>query len=603
MTKNLTIDQKQLDTIKNAQSLEEATKLGFIDRIMDKLFSRNKAEVHKQLYFLFQEHSSSSAEGIIQKAQAFDRLTQLVDRKYRSSLTMSVTQAPLGEQSHKVSFKFKLQELPFSLEFSCSNLPEELSPKSVAQQWLKAEQGKHLMLHCPCDGWQQLMEQFQQDSEEVIIQMYQTNLDDAATLESDTVYPDSISEEDKSVFQEMLRANKTELTTSKLDQIDLAEDTQESPSSKKSQAHGLTPLEAAGKIKKAYRNFRENKEAAIEDARVKGAKHAVMTNKDGTRYFVDPNGLFPMMRRPIYRPSQEVTGAHSKLDRADEQYVRFTHVFESNLDQTLTDPIGDIDLHEIGRLEEHLEQQDYFADALNELKHALPNSSFQGRSIQAGMQGFLDDQGRRIAVNGGENTKQFVDRTNTSIPLQAFHIACEDLASAHKHGIYFRDIKNENLLYRDHQVGSNGRKIPIENPKVNFIDLDEMYTPNYGSAYRRCGAEPYMTTELLAGKEDGDKSIIESADNYAMLISLLQSVSVTIMKNIPTYSHSRADMFEHGILHEESNSAEHRAMLNQVLTQVIKPEHLEQVQNFLREPTEYPLENPLDKVINWQASL
>ncbi|WP_133405580.1 hypothetical protein [Parashewanella tropica] len=613
-TKNLTINQKQLETIRNAQSLEEATKLGLIDRVLDKFFSRNKAEVHKQLYFLFQETAPSHAEDIINKAQAFDRLTQLVDPKHRSNLKVLVEQAPLGEQSHKVTFQFQLQDFPLSLEFSFNSLPENITPASITQQWFLAEQGTRLLRHTSCEGWQQLMEQLQLESEEVITQIYQTSPTDAETLESDEIYPDSVSEEDQSAFQDMLRANKKEPVTSELAPTDAVDDTLSSATPQKGQAHGLTPQKAVGKIEKAYRNFKQNKAAALEGARETGAKHAVMTSKDGTRYFVDPNGLFPMMRRPISRPSEQVSGASSKLDRADEQYLRFAHVDERELDKTLLDPNVDIDHYDLSRLENDFEKQEYFVEALTELQQALPNSSFNGRAIQPGMLGFMDPQGRRLAVNGGENTELFLQRTRRPIPLQAFKIACEDLASAHQHEIYFRDIKNANLVYREERTGKNGQIVPLDNPQVHFIDLEEMYTPQTGFLAKDCGTPVFMTTELAFAKSQGDKKQIEAADNYAMLLSILRASSVTLMNELPLtqtlehgeedmFEHGEEDMFEHGILHEQSNSAEHRAMLDQVLTQMIKPEYLEQVQRFLQEPTEYPLEESLDEVINWQASL
>ncbi|MBM7074695.1 hypothetical protein JQC92_22250 [Shewanella sp. 202IG2-18] len=114
------IKARRLEAIKKSSSVEEASKLGFFDSILDKLSGGVKKEACRKLFILIGNQGQDGFDRASQSAAAFKDLTQLVVKKDLQLLELTVSPTlAYPEHKHELTIKIKSDQtftltLPFS---------------------------------------------------------------------------------------------------------------------------------------------------------------------------------------------------------------------------------------------------------------------------------------------------------------------------------------------------------------------------------------------------------------------------------------------------------------------------------------------------------
>ena len=348
-------------------------------------------------------------------------------------------------------------------------------------------------------------------------------------------------------------------------------------------------------------------------------------------YFYDVDKVFPAIRAP--QPiSQQVSykpkGASKTLQARDDSYVELTALrpkVRGNRFQRLS-------VTEANQLKKK---------QLTALKEAIGHTTAQGvltlegTSIAPGLQGVYVKDLERIrtvsrnksktrnsqvlAANGGldaSHIRQYhrIDHTPILIPLGAYHQLCSDIKKAHEHQIYFRDLKNRNLLFRQYLETNDGRIKRLHEPKVMLIDIDDVITPTIGiNRTKTLGTNAYRTEQLKLHIESDTTSEYQrnahrkQADNYALLVNILKG-STHEMSDI---SLSREDEYgkvypvKNGVIdHIQNGHNPQREMrkIDAAIQQVVRDDKIKDVKKFLSSPTRHPLREEIFDIIDWSKT-
>src|SRR5690606_20359113 len=118
-----------------------------------------------------------------------------------------------------------------------------------------------------------------------------------------------------------------------------------------------------------------------------------------------------------------------------------------------------------------------------------------------------------LARKGGNDIGKEAEYNDYKLPLESFKLACGDLLDMHKNGIYMRDIKPQNMVYKD--------------GIAKHIDLETVCTPHHSIQPKEeiCGTPCMLTKGLLEDRISGDKirinASLKAGDQFAMLQTMM----------------------------------------------------------------------------------
>ena len=218
---------------------------------------------------------------------------------------------------------------------------------------------------------------------------------------------------------------------------------------------------------------------------------------------------------------------------------------------------------------------------------------------------FAIDETRIIAKNGGIGLHIHCHQNNNVIDIIAYWYAARDLARMHIKGIFIRDIKAENLA-----IG----KVPSRNgqlrDKVFFIDTDETWLPDFQchQQYEEGKYTPEVCTpEILSGRNAGDVKTKKIADEYALLVTMMETTSddkklkfILEFESDEVRSTKSASTQERTVKPPKTvMTSENNDAVRHWIKENIKKEFRGCVHNFLFCPTSNPLPCSLFHVIDW----
>jgi hypothetical protein len=183
------------------------------------------------------------------------------------------------------------------------------------------------------------------------------------------------------------------------------------------------------------------------------------------------------------------------------------------------------------------------------------------------------DEHTWVARNAGgslENARVHID---PPLPLDAFFQSSADLAMAHARGIYHRDIKAENMTFKDGQT--------------YFIDLSFMTTNKPGDKIQPSGTSSHMDYRIISEKY---KEHLKTQDDLGLLITIMGTTEPRVGLAMKYNDFHKVNFYD-----PDGRTAEKRAWIEQN----IAPEYREGVARFLANPEADALPFAVHEAIVW----
>ncbi|RYV01299.1 hypothetical protein SOPP22_12910 [Shewanella sp. OPT22] len=389
-------------------------------------------------------------------------------------------------------------------------------------------------------------------------------------------------------------------------------------------AHHATEKEhsSAVTVQKAFRVQSQrikNYAAKIDETRFERIQ---VLESDHIRFFFDLDKVFP----PVYQPKQSwrhatiPSGSFKFPVSSDHKMIEFSAT-ERRAETSGAVPVSS---------ETNARNKKIFTKMKSILiSDGRPeNNPFQGSTIQPGLQGVVVGEQKLISVRSGEALDTHLIKKCPNGELQhpeCFHQLLVDMELMHENQIFFRDIKESNLLYVDHEKRMDGTIFKLPKPKLMFIDLGDMcFSPDststetpIGNLNLFCGTPSKATWELFEQRQKGDKIAAKSADEYAVLYTFLRSISLTLSKlpQAPCEVRNHQDfmgvnagrlhacgmkesyVFRKGILHHTSLKPAQRQTFIDECEPFIKDDYQGEVIRFLEDPINNPFQHKLSEML------
>ncbi|MCL1079845.1 hypothetical protein D5R81_17100 [Parashewanella spongiae] len=334
---------------------------------------------------------------------------------------------------------------------------------------------------------------------------------------------------------------------------------------------------AQKKIKQAFAEFMVTKKQKVEQAskknkflecRLSTLKHVKHPSGVPVTYYVTDNIKAPLIREPTKVHddlSLKMEGMFKKVTKLDCDFLELTFLARSMFAKSF-------DVNNYNKL----------MDRLVEFPSFSKTRAIRLKTV--------------LACNVGKDLYTHFICIGRTIDYTLFKPLCIDLAKVHKMFIFVRDIKPHNMTIKQNVTLETGALLPLETSKLYFIDLDFMVSEEYERYEHKLGTDLYTTIKLMEAKKRGDKKLIRAADNYALLLTMIESCFDKAhqlgLRDPDGLSNQTTDFYN-----------EYTApVLSPWLNKVIKPQYLSDVILFLTSPHEYPLILDLHQVINWSTS-
>ncbi|MBE8168267.1 MAG: hypothetical protein HAW66_07865 [Shewanella sp.] len=228
---------------------------------------------------------------------------------------------------------------------------------------------------------------------------------------------------------------------------------------------------------------------------------------------------------------------------------------------------------------------------------------------------------RMIGENGGVEVFESYLQNDYCVELKYCEQLCADIADAHLKGIFFRDIKTENIVLQEFKKGIYP-KIRLEKPMIQMIDTDLVVTRQYGDKGLNCGTLGNMTEGLINIRVYADQAVREAKnqsdrararasamldnvekafDNYALIISLFEMTEPDGSRQVTGMAllDRGADYPpRHGFLTLCSKPY----IFNDWVDKYVKKQYQNAVRNFMREPSGHPLQYSVNEIIDWNMT-
>ncbi|RYV01580.1 hypothetical protein SOPP22_14460 [Shewanella sp. OPT22] len=638
------IKARRLEAIKKSNSVEEASKLGFFDSILDKLSGGVKKEACRKLFILIGNQGQEGFDRASQSAAAFTDLTQLVVKKdlqfleltvsptlaysqHKHELTIKIKSdqtftltlpfsAPSTESQHVESFEvYQLKDTATSLEklnkstIDTESLDDQTKPK--IESWNKAlkemqiaAKKKAMSSYKRIDPTfkfteealkSQLGQPLDQECDEALVSLWR-ELSASVDTDSDSGYgsPDTSFSNQHFCHDTAAEHFKT-----------LAKFHPVPPSSSYSEPEAnplltnkthtedveLEEDKASKKIAKNYRAYRHNvqlrKNAAFGLKKDnKCIKMTVKSDNPNKRvYLVDPKGILPTTRKPIPELASPVSTSESTSKQLVASDGEFITLAPKDPDRSESDDFAD-------------KRNEKIRIIWSDIKNALGKDHMEwGCSIVPGLLG-MSHESEIHSASGGADVERYLEERGCQ-PLGIYKQACIDLAELNRKGIYLRDIKNSNFVIKKETTTASGRTVTINNPEVKFIDLDGALTPNFGIAKESYVSAHKITKELLIKGNAEDKQALKSGDQYAMILTMFEGrfpEAIDLKANL-----DNGEPFPTGYLTDADYTG--KGMLIDFIHSHVDIDHRVKVVEFMTDPVSNPLPDNLNfsELFDWRS--
>ncbi|MBM7074578.1 hypothetical protein JQC92_21600 [Shewanella sp. 202IG2-18] len=382
---------------------------------------------------------------------------------------------------------------------------------------------------------------------------------------------------------------------------------------------------AAKTIQTAYKKhkLKPNNSVCLKQSQGYISKQSIAQNKEepvSVKYQHSSSKRFPPLRAPLSSKLHVHKNQKGRLKRVlmtDGQYI----LMDVQQNTSVTNP-------QTGEQSTALvpakasDDKSMVSPALAELINVLgANKVNTGQTaISLGALGTFIEDGKLVAADAGIDLFIQLNKPRSraeKIDKSALANLCVTFDNARKHGFFFRDLKLENILYKEYAHSSDGTTLRLATPKLTLIDLDELCQVKVndkgqvikviGDSTSRYGSETTMTLTLLEKRVTGNPFWLGVADLYAQCLILLSALEpdVFLLPKTPSDYKDRkqyekaidgnafkikgCDMFEKGIYHKTSNIKENRIRLESAVRKHVNPKFQQTILDFLSDPVKAPL--------------
>ncbi|RLV58702.1 hypothetical protein D5018_15910 [Parashewanella curva] len=379
-------------------------------------------------------------------------------------------------------------------------------------------------------------------------------------------------------------------------------------------------------IPRYFRKYQLRRNAKFEEKR---SSVVIMTNpRHKLAYWHTKDSIIPPLRKPDGATEQTparntLKGASKTAQSFDESFIKFKVTeISKNGQTTMVNP---------WEVEENQRILGALIGDAKKMHRELPTISpgLQGQYITHVPDGTIVPYSTLIAARGGLSLTAVTKPKNsqpTKVNVHCFQQLCADIATSHQLGYFYRDIKPDNILYAEY--ADSQMRVRHHRPQLHQIDLSTLcWAPVTGDPEQShkksfpleeaTGTPSHFTQGIIVSKTEADRQGLQMADNYALLLTILESVSIDFnriekvpssfdSKVDPGYAKQRAkgdvsDAFEFGILHETSSPPRNRDIIEAAVEKYVLAEHQEAVKAFLIDPVRFPLVEALVDIMDWEV--
>ena len=342
---------------------------------------------------------------------------------------------------------------------------------------------------------------------------------------------------------------------------------------------------AATKIQAGLRGYNVRKSNA---AKINGNPNAygrfMMVNKNHNDhhgnhlvYYFDEAGVSPVARRPekkVYSHYAETSGRSKALEAKDEHFVELSN----------NDYMG---------FDRNADQRRAIAKHLAPYRSCCPTIQLDNQTV--------------IARSGGTQLQTLLVHKKQKPEIMRFKQVCTDLTDMLRKDIIPLDIKAENMA------------IPFDDKKgclvgeARMIDTEDTIVPSIQTDPSQYNLTPEMTTQsLMQQVKSGNIDMAKRNAVYAMLLVLTEATDEPLRAQPQTEGTKIFEEWDEEfgqnfvrqevMLFETSRvSLQNHKIYKAWVEQHIKPEHRQQVRQFLTNPARNSLPADLAGVIDWDS--
>ena len=569
-------------------------------------FQRFSKELKSALFISEQFTALEKAQALfIAFDDVYEAYTQLqyeqrrkINRQFSNSMWKEAAQKIPSKELHLwIDFDCELQVQYWLEKGQVSILPDLLSSNSIRLKW-------SLLENLPP---KQIVNAFTLLEYSEINKLFQ----DLALHPKLPLLLNLWEQQDPIIFKDFV-TQYCQVGTEETDYTKLALSFRKHTTQSKEQDHAATQFQAA------YRGFKDRRKVKFKPSH--GELVTLTNDNHNFTYYLDPKELFPPLRAPrhfAYRPpNSAICGTFKRCIQLDEHYIEFEESEPEHIDSIdKTVPVA-------------ISQEQIKASStlLLSLMNSAAQKEYTLRTIVPGLQGSYIEElkgnnstsyNRVIAAFGGVSLSNHIfkgsDKQSLKVNIQCFYDLCLDVSFFHQNGYYFRDIKGANLLIREY--ADDEKTLRYKRPQIKSIDLTTMCWVESDTGMEAnlepipidepTGTPIYLTQEIAEKKLLGQRKHLETADNYALLLTIFESISPEFyqLERAPslfkgaTHKHQLLfgvkGAFVKGIMHPSSSSMKNRQVIEAVILKYIKTDYQDDVRKFLEDPIQNPLRTSL----------
>ncbi|RLV61665.1 hypothetical protein D5018_00675 [Parashewanella curva] len=185
-----------------------------------------------------------------------------------------------------------------------------------------------------------------------------------------------------------------------------------------------------------------------------------------------------------------------------------------------------------------------------------------------------------ICENGGKDLHESLLKSYRRLTPSVFKNVCEFVAQQHSNNIILGDIKSENCVKKG--VGE----------QVRLIDLDDMRPLTAAPLSLDLGTETLLTDNLFTKLVEGEKQAYFNADNYALLLTMMECSSFSIRHELdPNFLRVRPQV-------SVCNSRNTSSFSNWINKNILEP-YRPAVIEFIKNPSVHTLPKSIFELMDW----
>ncbi|WP_342221648.1 hypothetical protein [Candidatus Fukatsuia endosymbiont of Tuberolachnus salignus] len=287
---------------------------------------------------------------------------------------------------------------------------------------------------------------------------------------------------------------------------------------------------------------------------------------EGIIYYYDVEKKYckSVIYAPGTEPESKLTGKSKQVKKMDHRFVTLIPNLESQ--DNLPDNSSDL-----GHFNEFKHENNKYYNELSELNAIID--------------GLVVDHGLIIMRNAGDNLYRLIFDDKIIIGIMSFTNVLFELKKLHTNGIYITDIKLGNLTYDE------------KSEEVRMIDVQNRVRK--GEKHKKIGhTNRYVTVQVYSyctervdpnseEMHDSNYHYLRVADEYAILICMMQSTTGDRVFRSPSPSNVGEKWNHHGIMNYKNQD-----IISDWIDHYVQLEFREHVKKFLTNPAKAADESP-----------